>query len=117
MNRGLRLPVPTVVRYWTLVLYALAWLRITFRRAKLANATVCEPESNRDREQTVSRRQEVGRLRFFDVLAWFVLLLLASIAGGIIVFFGLRPGKIARTRNHPWADAIAIGSFDTYPGI
>jgi len=31
--------------------------------------------------------------------------------------FGLWPDKVARTRNRPWADAIAIGSFDMYPGI
>jgi len=31
--------------------------------------------------------------------------------------FGLWPDKVVRTRNRPWADAIAIGSFDTYPGI
>ena len=31
--------------------------------------------------------------------------------------FGLWPDKVARTRNRPWADAIAIGSFYTYPGI
>ena len=117
MNRGLRLPVPTVVRYWTLVLYALAWLRITFRRAKPANATVWEPDSNRNREQAVSRKQEVRRLTFFDVFAWLVVLLLASMAVGIIVFLGLWPGRVARTRNHPWADAIAIASFDTHPEI
>ncbi len=44
-------------------------------------------------------------------------LLLASTAVGIIVFLGLWPGKVAAMCNRPWADAITIGSFDTYPGI
>jgi hypothetical protein len=52
-------------------------------------------------------------LTFFDVFAWFVLLLLVSTAIGILVFVGLWPGKVARERNHPAADAIAIGSWLT----
>lgn len=52
-------------------------------------------------------------MTFFDVFAWFVLLLLVSTAVGILVFVGLWPGKVARERNHPWADAIAIGSWLT----
>ena len=52
-------------------------------------------------------------MTFFDVFAWFVLLLLVSTALGILVFVGLWPGKVARERNHPAADAIAIGSWLT----
>jgi CBS domain containing-hemolysin-like protein len=52
-------------------------------------------------------------LTFFDVFAWFVLLLLVATAVGIFVFAGLWPGKVARARNHPAADAIAIGSWLT----
>jgi hypothetical protein len=52
-------------------------------------------------------------LTFFDVFAWFVLLLLVATAVGIFVFAGLWPGKVARERNHPAADAIAIGSWLT----
>lgn len=52
-------------------------------------------------------------MTFFDVFAWFVLLLLVSAAVGIIVLIGLWPGKVAHTRNHPWADAVAIGSWLT----
>jgi len=49
-------------------------------------------------------------LAFFDVFAWIVLLLLVATGVGVIVFLGLWPGKVARARNHPQAEAIAIGS-------
>ncbi len=50
---------------------------------------------------------------FFDVFAWVVLLLLVSMGMGVIVFLGIWPGKVARARNHPQAEAIAIGSWLT----
>jgi len=69
--------------------------------------------SNQDREQGVSRKQEVGVLGFFDIFAWIVLLLLVAIGVGVIVLLGLWPAKVARARNHPQAEAIAIGSWLT----
>ena len=38
---------------------------------KPANATVWEPGLSRNRELTVSCKQEVGQLTFFEVFAWF----------------------------------------------
>lgn len=45
---------------------------------------------------------------FLDYFALFVLLILAVAAVGIWVLLGIMPGRIARSRNHPQADAIAM---------
>lgn len=43
-----------------------------------------------------------------DVFALFVLIVLAFTVVGIWVLLGMMPGRIARQRNHPQADAIGI---------
>lgn len=50
---------------------------------------------------------------FFDVFAWIVLLLLVATGVGVVVALGLWPARVARARNHPQAEAIAIGSWLT----
>lgn len=45
---------------------------------------------------------------FLDYFALFVLLILAAAAIGIWVLLGILPGRIARARNHPQADAINV---------
>lgn len=50
---------------------------------------------------------------FFDVFAWVVLLILVAAGVGIIVVLGMWPGKVAHARNHPQAEAIAIGGWLT----
>jgi membrane protein implicated in regulation of membrane protease activity len=52
-------------------------------------------------------------MAFFDIFAWIVLLLLVAIGVGVIALLGLWPGKVAHARNHPQAEAIAIGSWLT----
>ena len=52
-------------------------------------------------------------MTFFDVFAWIVLLLLVATGVGVIVLLGIWPAKVARARNHPQAEAIAIGSWLT----
>ena len=46
-----------------------------------------------------------------DYAAWFVLLLLAVIIVGVVFFIGNLPGSVARKRNHPNVEAIAMGSW------
>lgn len=48
-----------------------------------------------------------------DIFAWIVLVVLAASAVAIFVALGAMPGHIARKRNHPWADAVAIGGWAT----
>ena len=52
-------------------------------------------------------------MAFIDIFAWVVFLLLVSIIVGVVVLLGLWPGKVAHARNHPQAEAIAIGSWIT----
>ena len=52
-------------------------------------------------------------MAFIDIFAWVVFLLLVSIIVGVVILLGLWPGKVAHARNHPQAEAIAIGSWIT----
>lgn len=46
-----------------------------------------------------------------DIFAWVVLIvLLVSVLVGVVVLAGL-PGKIAKTRGHPQADAIRVAGW------
>lgn len=46
-----------------------------------------------------------------DIFAWIVLLTMVASGLFIFIFAGLFPGKIAKQRNHPYTDAITIGSW------
>ncbi|WP_185235952.1 DUF3302 domain-containing protein [Teredinibacter franksiae] len=50
-------------------------------------------------------------MAFIDIFTWIVFLIMISVVVGIIVFMGLWPGRIAKTRQHPQAEAITIGSW------
>ncbi len=52
-------------------------------------------------------------MTFFDVFAWVVMLLLVATSVAVVVLLGRWPAKVARARNHPQAEAIAIGSWLT----
>jgi hypothetical protein len=46
-----------------------------------------------------------------DYVALFVIFFLMIAAIATILFFGSRPGMIARKRGHPWPDAIEAASW------
>jgi hypothetical protein len=48
-----------------------------------------------------------------DIFAWIVMLIL--IASGLAMFFiaGYLPGHIAKTRGHPWAQAVTVAGWVT----
>lgn len=48
-----------------------------------------------------------------DIFAWIVLIVLVASTVVIIVFLAMLPGMIARKRNHPWAQAVAVGGWVT----
>jgi uncharacterized BrkB/YihY/UPF0761 family membrane protein len=52
-------------------------------------------------------------MSFIDIFAWIVLLVLVATAVAIFVTLGMMPGRIARKRGHPWAEAITVGSWAT----
>lgn len=48
-----------------------------------------------------------------DIFAWIVLLVLVASTVLIVVLMAMLPGMIARSRNHPWAEAVSIGGWVT----
>lgn len=49
-----------------------------------------------------------GSITMLDIFALIVLLVLLAAAVAIWVMLGMLPGRIARERNHPQADAINV---------
>jgi prepilin signal peptidase PulO-like enzyme (type II secretory pathway) len=50
---------------------------------------------------------------FLDVFAWVVLALIVGSGVAIVALMGMWPGKVAHERNHPQAEAIAVGGWLT----
>ncbi|WEK51649.1 MAG: DUF3302 domain-containing protein [Candidatus Kaistia colombiensis] len=50
-------------------------------------------------------------MSFMDIFAWIVLLVVIATLVAVIVTLGVMPGRIARRRGHPWAQAVAVGSW------
>ena len=49
----------------------------------------------------------------YDVFAWIVLIILTIVFVVVFCLFGSLPGHIARSRNHPWADAVRVAGWVT----
>ncbi len=52
-------------------------------------------------------------MTFIDYFAWVILVVL--IICGVLVFIGLgmAPGYFAKSRNHPWAEAVEVAGWVT----
>jgi hypothetical protein len=48
-----------------------------------------------------------------DIFAWIVLIVLIASTIAVIVFLAMLPGMIAKSRAHPWAQAVAVGGWVT----
>jgi hypothetical protein len=48
-----------------------------------------------------------------DIFAWIVLVVLLASTVFVVVFMAMLPGMIAKRRNHPWAQAVAVGGWVT----
>jgi len=48
-----------------------------------------------------------------DLFAWIVLIVLVATLVAVFVALGTMPGRIARRRGHPWAEAVTVGSWAT----
>jgi hypothetical protein len=48
-----------------------------------------------------------------DIFAWIVLIVLVASAIGVFCILGSLPGHIARTRGHPWAEAVTAAGWIT----
>jgi hypothetical protein len=48
-----------------------------------------------------------------DIFAWVVLIVLLASTVFVIVFMAMLPGMIAKSRNHPWAQAVTVAGWVT----
>jgi hypothetical protein len=48
-----------------------------------------------------------------DVFAWLVLIILAASTVAVLIFLAMLPGKIAKDRHHPWAQAVTVAGWVT----
>ena len=52
-------------------------------------------------------------MSILDLFAWIVLAILVISVVGMIFIAGSLPGHIARTRGHPWAQAVRMAGWIT----
>jgi hypothetical protein len=52
-------------------------------------------------------------MSFIDIFAAVVLLVLVLTAVAVFVAIGAAPGYIAKSRNHPWAQAVQVAGWVT----
>jgi hypothetical protein len=50
---------------------------------------------------------------FLDIFAWIVLLILVASAIAIFCIAGYLPGHIAKSRGHPWTQAVTVAGWVT----
>lgn len=48
-----------------------------------------------------------------DIFAWIVLIVLLASTVFVIIFMAMLPGMIAKSRNHPWAQAVTVAGWVT----
>jgi hypothetical protein len=48
-----------------------------------------------------------------DIFAWIVLLILIACIIGLFFIVGSLPGHVAKSRNHPWAEAVTMAGWIT----
>ncbi len=49
----------------------------------------------------------------YDIFAWIVLVILIATLVVVFCLLGWLPGHIARSRHHPWADAVSVAGWVT----
>jgi len=49
----------------------------------------------------------------YDIFAWIVLVILLASAIGVVCIAGWLPGHIAKSRNHPHAQAVTVAGWIT----
>lgn len=52
-------------------------------------------------------------MSLLDLFAWVVLIVLVVCTVAVIIFMAMLPGMIARSRNHPWTQAVAVAGWVT----
>ena len=52
-------------------------------------------------------------MSFIDYFAAFILVILIAAGVAIFVALGMAPGYVAKSRNHPWAQAVEVAGWVT----
>jgi prepilin signal peptidase PulO-like enzyme (type II secretory pathway) len=52
-------------------------------------------------------------MSMLDLFAWIVFIVLVASLLAVFVGLGMLPGRVARQRHHPYAEAVAIGGWVT----
>jgi membrane-bound acyltransferase YfiQ involved in biofilm formation len=52
-------------------------------------------------------------MSFLDIFAWIVLIVLVVCTIAVVCIAGALPGRIARSRAHPWAQAVTVAGWIT----
>lgn len=52
-------------------------------------------------------------MSLLDLFAWIVVIILVASAVAMFSIVGWLPGHIAKSRNHPWAQAITVAGWVT----
>jgi len=60
-----------------------------------------------------AKTEDEAAMAVTDILAWIVLLVSVALVVGIFVVLGMLPGRVARRRGHPWAEAVSVGGWAT----
>ena len=50
----------------------------------------------------------------YDIAAWSVLLIVVVAGAVVSLFLASLPGRIARQRKHPWAEAVQVAGWLTF---
>jgi hypothetical protein len=49
----------------------------------------------------------------YDIFAWIVLIILIAVLVFVFCLLGWLPGHIAKSRGHPWPDAVRVAGWIT----
>jgi Protein of unknown function (DUF3302) len=49
----------------------------------------------------------------YDIFAWIVLIIVAASVIAVFCIAGWLPGHIAKTRGHPWSEAVQVAGWVT----
>jgi hypothetical protein len=52
-------------------------------------------------------------MSFLDIFAWIVLIVLVASTIAVVCIAGALPGRVARSRGHPWAQAVTVAGWIT----
>ena len=71
------------------------------------------PLRSRRNDAATPKASEGAIMSGFDIFAWIVLIILIASAVAVFCIAGWLPGHIAKTRNHPWAQAVTVAGWIT----